>query len=423
MSDPAGLHNSLVSEASPELRESTVLDDATEAGQEVRCITESLGVQIATDPMAWEPHTTALGEFWPKQGERAVLAFSDGPPVIVWWDPEEREPDAPLVTEADLAAEKASREAVDKAEAETRAAADAALTAAIAAMGEDDYKGSVRACTTAKITISTALNSGDTIDGVVLANADRVLVAHQTPKSQNGLYVVGASPARAADADGAGELSGGTMVYVEQGTKYGGRVMRIVTAGSITPGTTSHEWAPLTPRDYGLVEAPPTSAALVGDTCKIKGGTGVYWDFLYTGENPELPWNKIGGPPLAARSDIERSLTNKTTYESLPTDPLKITVPLKGDYDIRVEATIQSPATASAFGAISYATGATAASDNWCGIGWSATAATTFSDGGKTTPHSGVAASAEIIEKARTAGNYTVSWARRRLFVDPVAVG
>jgi hypothetical protein len=55
----------------------------------------------------------------------------------------------------------------------------------------------VRAVSTANITIATALNNGDTIDGVTLATSDLVLVAGQTAPAENGVYVVGASPARA----------------------------------------------------------------------------------------------------------------------------------------------------------------------------------------------------------------------------------
>ena len=80
-----------------------------------------------------------------------------------------------------------------------------------------DVKDSCVAATTANITISTALNSGDTLDGVTLADNDRVLVKDQNTSSQNGIYVVGSSPARAADlADGAD--AAGIFTFVEQGT-------------------------------------------------------------------------------------------------------------------------------------------------------------------------------------------------------------
>ena len=81
-----------------------------------------------------------------------------------------------------------------------------------------DIKDSVRVATTANITISTALNANDTLDGVTLANGDRVLVKDQSSAGENGIYVVGASPARAADANTAAELTGGTFVFVEEGT-------------------------------------------------------------------------------------------------------------------------------------------------------------------------------------------------------------
>lgn len=107
-----------------------------------------------------------------------------------------------------------------------------------------DWKNSVRVATTANITIATALNNLDVLDGVTLATNDRVLVKNQTTKKENGIWIVGVTPTRALDADAAGELSGGTTVYVESGTVNAGRAFYIKTAGSITPGTTEHEWAP-----------------------------------------------------------------------------------------------------------------------------------------------------------------------------------
>ncbi len=84
-----------------------------------------------------------------------------------------------------------------------------------------DIKDSVRVATTANITISTALNANDTLDGVTLVNGDRVLVKDQSSAGENGIYVVGTSPARSADANTAAELTGGTFVFVEEGTVNG----------------------------------------------------------------------------------------------------------------------------------------------------------------------------------------------------------
>ncbi len=80
-----------------------------------------------------------------------------------------------------------------------------------------DVKDSCVAATTANITISTALNNGDTLDGVSLSTNDRVLVKNQSTASQNGIYVVGSSPARAADL-AAGADAAGFFTFVEQGT-------------------------------------------------------------------------------------------------------------------------------------------------------------------------------------------------------------
>jgi hypothetical protein len=81
-----------------------------------------------------------------------------------------------------------------------------------------DVRDSVRAATTGNITIATALNNGDTIDGVTLATNDRVLVKNQSSIAENGVYVVGTSPARAADLNAAGDVSSGMFFFVEEGT-------------------------------------------------------------------------------------------------------------------------------------------------------------------------------------------------------------
>ena len=80
-----------------------------------------------------------------------------------------------------------------------------------------DVKDSVKVATTGNITISTALNSGDSIDGVTLADNDRVLVKDQSTPSQNGIYIVGSSPSRADDL-AAGADAAGMFTFVEQGS-------------------------------------------------------------------------------------------------------------------------------------------------------------------------------------------------------------
>ncbi len=101
-----------------------------------------------------------------------------------------------------------------------------------------DVKGSVRVATTANITIASDLNNNDTLDGITLATNDRVLVKNQSTASQNGIYVVGASPARASDFDADAEVTPGAFTFVEEGTANADSGWVLTTDGSITVGTT-----------------------------------------------------------------------------------------------------------------------------------------------------------------------------------------
>ena len=97
-------------------------------------------------------------------------------------------------------------------------AQDAATKSFVEATAQGlDVKDSCVAATTANITISTALNNGDTLDGVTLSTNDRVLVKDQSTASENGIYVVGSSPARAADL-AAGADAAGFFTFVEHGS-------------------------------------------------------------------------------------------------------------------------------------------------------------------------------------------------------------
>ena len=97
-------------------------------------------------------------------------------------------------------------------------AQDAATKSFVEATAQGlDVKDSCVAATTANITISTALNNGDTLDGVTLSTNDRVLVKDQSTASENGIYVGGSSPARATDL-AAGDDAAGFFTFVEQGT-------------------------------------------------------------------------------------------------------------------------------------------------------------------------------------------------------------
>lgn len=88
-------------------------------------------------------------------------------------------------------------------------------------------KAPVRAATTASITLSGL----QTVDGVALAEGDRVLVKDQTATTENGIYDASTgSWQRSKDFDGANDFVQGTMVLVQQGDLYTNRVFAVSTA-------------------------------------------------------------------------------------------------------------------------------------------------------------------------------------------------
>jgi hypothetical protein len=102
-----------------------------------------------------------------------------------------------------------------------------------------DVKDSVRVATTANITIASDLNVGDTIDGVTLADGDRVLVKDQSSGSENGIYVAGATPARASDFNEDSEVTAGAFFFVEEGSVNADSGFVVSTDGTITVDSTS----------------------------------------------------------------------------------------------------------------------------------------------------------------------------------------
>lgn len=72
-------------------------------------------------------------------------------------------------------------------------------------------------------TLASAFANGQTIDGIVLATGDRILIKAQTTAADNGIYTVNASgaPTRATDSDTAAEVAQGSNVYVINGTGIG----------------------------------------------------------------------------------------------------------------------------------------------------------------------------------------------------------
>jgi hypothetical protein len=137
-----------------------------------------------------------------------------------------------------------------------------------------DWKASVRAATTAAVTLATAFENGDTLDGVTLATGDRVLVKNQTDATENGIYVVAASgaPARSSDADTAAEITASFAVFVEEGTVNADSGWTLTNNGAVTVGTTALSFTQFT--GLGQITA-GDGLTKTANTLNVVGGDGI----------------------------------------------------------------------------------------------------------------------------------------------------
>lgn len=105
-----------------------------------------------------------------------------------------------------------------------------------------DVKASVRVATTGPVLLASGLEAGDVIDGVTLAEGDRVLVKNQSTASENGIYVAVAAAAgaasRADDANTSAKVTTGMFTFVSEGTLNGDNGFVLTTNDTITLGTT-----------------------------------------------------------------------------------------------------------------------------------------------------------------------------------------
>lgn len=145
------------------------------------------------------------------------------------------------------------------------------------------WKAPVRVATTANGALATVYENGDTIDGVVLATGDRILLKNQTTQTENGIYTVNATgaPTRATDADSTAELHG-AAVLVSSGT-VNADTSYIQTTDNPTVGSSNLVWVQFgggtayTADGQGIeVSAAQFSLELDG-TSLTKSATGLKW--------------------------------------------------------------------------------------------------------------------------------------------------
>lgn len=141
-----------------------------------------------------------------------------------------------------------------------------------------DWKQSVRIATTAALTLASDFENGDTVDGVVLATNDRILIKDQASGAENGIYTVNASgaPTRATDADEDAEVTSGMTCYVEEGTANNGLIFLLVTIDPITVGATVLVFAVLSAGGgvsefTALTDTPGSYAGQAGKVAVVNG--------------------------------------------------------------------------------------------------------------------------------------------------------
>jgi hypothetical protein len=120
-----------------------------------------------------------------------------------------------------------------------------------------DVKQSVRAASTASVTVTYNATAGtsargqitaapNTLDGVTLAANDRILLKNQAAPAQNGIYVVSTLGTgsngvwdRATDFDSDAEVTAGAFVFIEEGTANADSGWVLATNNPITIGGAS----------------------------------------------------------------------------------------------------------------------------------------------------------------------------------------
>lgn len=82
------------------------------------------------------------------------------------------------------------------------------------------WKAAVRVATVSAGTLASSFANGSTVDGVVLATGDRILIKDQALQKENGIYTVNSSgaPTRSNDANTGDEIVG-CAVFVLAGTQ------------------------------------------------------------------------------------------------------------------------------------------------------------------------------------------------------------
>ena len=201
--------------------------------------------------------------------------------------------------------------------ADPAAAQDAATKAYVDATRQGlDVKDSVRAATTANITLSAT----QTVDGVALVAGDRVLVKDQSTASANGIYVVAAGAwVRATDADTSAKVTGGMFTFVEEGTANADTGWVLTTNNPITLGTTSLAFTQFS--GAGQVAA-GAGLTKTGNSLDVGAGTGIQ----VNADDIALSGQALAFHNLAISGIVARTAANTVAARTLTGTTNRLTV-------------------------------------------------------------------------------------------------
>ena len=152
--------------------------------------------------------------------------------------------------------------------------------------------GAVLSCRVATISNLAAMMGSMTIDDVLVAEGDRVLVWQQTGLAQNGIYLVSSGAwTRDESFNSAENMVQGTLVGVSVGTVNGKSIFQFTTASEITIGSTPITFEKRNSSEWGLIGG---SISAQTDLINALAEKATPKGLIDCSLNPDYPAGKLG---------------------------------------------------------------------------------------------------------------------------------
>lgn len=169
---------------------------------------------------------------------------------------------------------------------------------ALAVSGVRWTTNTIRVRSTANVVIASALENGDTLNGVTLATGDHVFLPYQTDPKQNGLYTVPASGAasRATFADSAAELAHIAFLIGAGTVGAGERWTLPLDEADISLGVTNLAFAPI-----GI------EVSVAGEVADLQAEVDARLTERLVGTTPTATGSAVSAGPVYFWPSIERT--------------------------------------------------------------------------------------------------------------------